>query len=58
MKRVKQFLRELFCRHDVGLVADWEPKEICCYVLCPKCGKVYGHFHLPTNPKTVKEKLH
>ena len=41
-------MRQLLCRHDVGLLANWSPEDICIYVACPKCGKIYGHFHLPT----------
>ena len=51
MKRVRKFLRELFCRHDMGLAAEWypdDPEEICIHAVCPKCGKLYGHFHIPT----------
>lgn len=58
MKALRKFFRELFCRHDVGIAADWEPSEICLYVICSKCGKIYGHFHLPTIPEKSKEKLH
>lgn len=58
MKRVKRFFRELFCRHDMGLAADWTPGEICIYAACPKCGKIYGHFHIPSIPPKVKERIH
>ena len=58
MRRVVKFLRELFCRHDMGLAADWTPGEICIHAVCPKCGKLFGHFHLPTIPEKTKERIH
>ena len=58
MKQVRKFFRELFCHHDIGMAADWSPKDICIYVVCPKCGKIYGHFHLPTVPTQAKESIH
>lgn len=61
MRRVGKFLRELFCRHDMTLAANWDPEEICIYALCHKCGKIYGHFHLPslsTKPGKTNMRVH
>ena len=46
-KRLKKFLRELFCWHDMGLIVMPDEDEYCCHVVCPKCRKVYAHFHIP-----------
>jgi len=58
MRRFWPYLRQWFCRHDYGLMVDWRPQELCIYVGCHKCGKLLGHFHLPTIPPETKEKLH
>lgn len=51
-------LRQWFCWHEMGMLADWSPEEICIHVGCPKCGKIAGHFHLPTISPKSKETVH
>ena len=61
MKWAKRFFRELFCRHDMGLAADWTPGEICIHAMCPKCGKHFGHYHIPSfsdKPKNTRVRIH
>lgn len=57
MKRIGKFFRELVCRHDLSMLANRDEDEFCIYVLCPKCGKISGHFHLPI-PENPKETRH
>ena len=49
-------LRQWVCRHELGLLLQWQPEEVCIHIGCQKCGLMLGHVHLPATVK--KEVLH
>lgn len=59
-------LKGVFCRHEYKLLVDQTlPDEICAWVVCHKCRRNYGHFHIPLTDgkklaasKEVRERLH
>ena len=57
MKRVRKFFRRLLCRHNLSVLAEQNEDDLCLYVLCLKCGKISGHFHVPIATK-AKETRH
>ena len=56
MRKLLTRLRQWVCRHDLGLLLQWQPEEVCIHIGCQKCGLMLGHVHLPASVK--KEVLH
>ena len=44
--------------HEPTAMVNWHPEEVCLRIVCSRCGKGIGHFHLPAKAAKLQGTLH